>query len=646
MCAELLVNQRPSAPVTAQASRPTCEDVSALLIQIEVCRVELLGFCRTSDQEFSSLAQGLSRLNSSLAELRIQTGSLEAVLQDSDEDRAISSAYSLYNDSVDLVNVSAEIVGAAQKELNQVEAALVESCRSREAFEREHVLQSVVTQSIWSEASHLSVEEQSIFLNVASAIAVSADKVQICTARAFGRIEEVIVECRATRAELKETEHALHDQARKSIEKIQHELSAMQVALALSVDQSRAIGGWLAATQPQTRVVIGALQHQDIVRQQMEHVSEGFRDLYDHFHAAQAPVHGVRTTLGVEWDYVHYAARIQAAQLVASRNEIEHSGTAVIGGLRTILDTSAAMVVRFSSMETVAATTLDQCHIAELFSRELQEIIRIINQSQQANIRTARLVNRIEEIVRLSTEEIGGYEREVKTLAVNTQMAVARLSPANALHKLAEKASHVSDASAHMARKLSTDLQASIGQLQTVKRETTDFLAIVTKEKAQLERGLHVVSEKLIRLVQRVHSGSVQARREFEPVHDDCGAFLDNLAFPALIEVTFGPATRFCAKLVAMTASVGSGTPSEAALIKIKQHQSRYTMQKENATHVAALGSASAALAEAKGEDIELFDLYVATTSPVPAHPPVLHPPAAHLPTPRDHPITDDTELY
>lgn len=641
-CSLQRLRTRLRAFTAASRRRPGRREVSALGEQIQSCRAGFLRFGQASDQEFTSLARGLSRLNGRLAALRTETGALDAALQDRDDDRAISSAYALYKDSVDLVHANTGIAVSAQEQLSSVEAALSKSCCDRATFERDHLFLRIVTLGIRIEASRLPPESQSVFLNVASAIAETGERIQNCAITAFGRIEAVIAESVAARAELHATEQALQHKARHSIETIERELATLQTALAPCAEQSRAVGELLAAAQPQTLAVITALQHQDIVRQQLEHVSEGFEDLEQHLRTGPASA--------IEWDYVEHAARIQAAQLNASRSEIDGAGTAVIGGLRALLSTSTAMVERFSAMESAAASALDHSRIAELFATELQELTGIIDQSQQANARTSRLVERITEVIRLFSEEIGRYELDVKIVALNAQIAAARLSAADALNRLAEETSNVSDTNTRVTRELSTNLHANLGKLEAVRQEGAAFLAIVTRERAQLERGLESVGGKLTRLVQRVRSGAVQVRRDFEPVHQDCRALLDGLGFPTLIESTFGPPAQLCRNLAATSATaVGAAAPSGAALAKIKKHQTRYTMRKENATHAAALGDRSAVAAAATEADgIELFaDSAASSQGVIPLVPPAAPtdtapvyptspcpPPAAGVPAP------------
>lgn len=580
-------------------------DLPSLVAEMNACQEALDDFGHDSDHEFTALAQGLGRLNGRLGELRRKTASLDAVLQDRDEDRAVTSAYSLYKDSVDLVHASAGIAVSAHDQLEQVEAALLKSQIDQDAFARDHMYLRFITLSIRIEASRLPAEAQAVFLNVASAIAKTGEQIQRCTETAFAGIQQVIAESQAARADLKATQDSLHAQARQSIGTMQRELDRLRQALAPSIEHSQQIAILFASAQPQVLGVISALQHQDIVRQQLEHVGGGFRDMEEHLRAAVAS----GSDGAVEWDYLVHAARIQTAQLGSSRDEITRAGDEVVGGLRNLLDTCSRMVEQFSAMDSSAATALDNCRIADLFATELAAINRIVAQSQDANTRTNQLLQRIEEVVRKFSAEISRYELDVKIVALNAQIAAARLSSADALNRLAEETSHLSDASSRITRRLSADLAQSLGRLASVKHDEAGFLELMTREQARIEGETTVVKQKLSRLVQSVRSGAVEARRDFEPLYHDFQHLLNQLRFPSLIEATFTPAGEVCERLVAGCKLTGTA-PSASALSKIRQHESRYTMEKEGATHHAILeGAAVATLAAEPGDDgIELFD--------------------------------------
>ncbi len=611
------------------------------------CRSSLDQFGQASDHEFTRLAKGLSQVAGRLGEVRRQIVALDQLLRDEDEDRAISSAYALYKNSVDLVHANAGIAVSAHDQLGHVESALGHACGQRRGFQRDHLFLRIVTLSIRIEASRLPAEARAVFLNVAAAIGETGERIEHCTDTAFTRLESVIAESAAARTELQASEEALHREARQSIEAIQHELQTLQEALRPSADHSRAIAEMFATAQPQTLAVISALQHQDIVRQQLEHVGAGFHDLETHLSPESAA--GSRSRARIEWSYVEQAARIQRAQLASSRQEIAQAGSAVVNGMSKMLESSTAIVERFGDMERSATAALDHCRIAELFDEEIRQLARLVERSQQANARTAGLVGRIEEVVRLFSEEIGRYELDVKIVALNAQIAAARLSSADALNKLAEETSQLADTNARLTRTLSETLNASLGQLQQVKLEGAKFVAIVTREKTELESGLDGVITKLGNLVRKVKEGPAMARRDFAPVHAECDSLLRGLRFPELIGATFGPALDLCRELEAAGLRLRSDRePNVSALARIRAHQGRYTMQKEEATHSAALAHASPA-ATAEATEIELFsDAPAAPAAPAESAE-TIRPPQGTKPTtirPGDPEFGDNIELF
>jgi hypothetical protein len=568
--------------------------------RLATTRAALRDFGQASDGEFTALARGLGRVNPRLAEVRERSNALDRLLRDQDEERPIASAYALYKNSVDLVHANAGIAVSAQGQLSTIERALASACGTREAFRRDHLFLRIVTLGIRIEASRLPPDAQAVFLNVAAAIGETGERIGTCTEAAFDQLQAIIASSVAARADLAASEASLHREARQSIETIQHELQVLQQAIAPASAHSARIAAQFAAAQPQALAIISALQHQDIVRQQLEHVAEGFGDLEAHLEPAAAGA------APIEWDYVLHAARIQQAQLAGARTEIEKAGRTVTDGLGTLLATIETMVAEFGAMETAAAGALDRCRIVELFEHEITQLSAIVERSRKSNERTTVLVDQISGVVRLFSEEISRYELDVKIVALNAQIAAARLESADALNKLAEQTSRLADTNAQMTRQLSGTLHESLDQLERVKREGADFVAIVTRERGELQANVGSVSRKLARLVGRVRTGSSEVRQCFAPVQADCTALLRELRFPELIGTTFAPAVALCTELEHLAAARARGGVSADAAARIERHQQRYTMRKEEATHSAALRAPPRATPGPTG-DIELF---------------------------------------
>ena len=592
----------------------------ALLEETRVSCQALLGFGHSTDEDFTALAQGLAELTGRLTELRNQTESFRAVLEDRDHERPIASAYGLYKNSVDLVHASMGIAVSEQQQMVEIEEALLHACKARDQFRRNHMLLGILTMSIRMEASRVDADFQSVFLNVAAAIAEIDTRIATSTETAFERIETVVAEACLQRGELKHLETHLHQRAQTSIQRIQRELTTLKETLAPCAAQSESISAQFAQIAPRTLQIIGALQHQDIVRQQLEHVAAGFQDLEQHLHdGARAAAEGRRT---VELGYVHHAALVQKAHLRAARDEFATAADEVVGGLKSILDDGTALVERFAEMEKAGTAAFTDCHVATMFREEIQQLTRIADRSKDANDKLSRLVERIGEVVGVFSREVGHHELDVKIVALNAQIAAARAPSAEALNKLAEETSLISDANALVTRELTGNLQAGLEKLTSVKRDADEFLVIVAREKEDLETGVGTVSGRLVRLTERVQSTSAQVRRDFEIAQREGQALLASLSFFDQIAVSFDPAEQLCERLLAATAQYASAEDLSAeASARLEAHCERYTMHKENATHAAAINRGASAPVAAAGGEPELFFAEPPTGSNDPAPP-------------------------
>ena len=579
------------------------ERLHAGMSELKACLDALQRFGRKSDEDFTRLAQGLSHLNQRLTELRTQAERLDLILDDRDDDRALSSARTLYRSSVDLVHASMGTALSEQEQMKDIEVSLLRACRARDKFKRNHLLLRILTMSIRMEASRMDPEHQGVFLNVAAAIGEISEKISDSTENAFMRIEAVIAEARTERDNLKNLEQNLLTRAERSIQRIDRDLDELKRSLQPCVEQSHGIAELFATVAPDTLRTLASLQHQDIVRQQLEHVAAGFDDIREHL--LEKPPAG-RSGAKLELGYVHHAVGVQQAHLRAARREIEQAAAEVTSGFQALQATGGKLAERFTTMEKAGSAAFHDCRVASMFREEIQRLAQVADMSEKANGKISSLVDRIAEVVRFFSEEISHYELDVHIVALNAQVAAARLPSADALNKLAEETSILSGSNAEFTTELVTDLQASLDALLAIKRDADEFLGIVTSEKTELERGMVTVSEKLGRLGERIQSRSAQVRQEFEAAQRENRTLLDGLGFPSLVASCFGPAETLCTRLLAATETqAGAADLSEEATARLDSHRQRYTMHKENATHAAALGRA-AATAATPG-DVELF---------------------------------------
>lgn len=573
-------------------TRLSADQRQRLGTETRACGEQLLHFGRASDEEFTALAKGLAQLNEKLTGLQRHSAEFQLVLEDRDADRPLASAYDVYKRSVDIVHSSIGIASAEQEQMRGIETVLLSACSASAQFRRNQLMLRLITMNIRMEAARMEAEHQTIFQNVGDAIGDITRKITASTETAFQRIEVVIQETGAERGLLHGIEHDLHARAQSSIQTIQHELTALRTALGPCAEQGRAIAGLFAQTTPLTLQTLASLQHQDIVRQQLEHVAAGFDDLHRHLDETRG-ANSAATRL--ELGYIHHAAGVQQAHLQSARQEIEQAATEVVNGLQAILETGTGLVEKLGAMEADSSAAFADFKIVGLFQKEISELARVADKSKETNRNISLLVNRIEEVVRVFAEEVGHHELDVKIVALNAQIAAARVPSADALSRLAEETCRVSQDNTVVTRQLLSDLQTGLAQLRDMKASADQFLSIITDEKAELEKGVESVTTKLTRFSSRVQSDVTEVRHGFEAVHQNTQALLARLDLTGLIERSFPPAEKLCAELLAATGTFADRAQlSNEAEARLEAHRDRYTMQKENATHATVLAAAPA----------------------------------------------------
>ncbi|MBK8478371.1 MAG: hypothetical protein IPL39_19415 [Opitutaceae bacterium] len=599
-------------------------EAAALQAELRRCRSELMRFGGDSDREFTELAQELGRFTNELGEVRRQAGQLSAVVQDRDEERALSAAYALYKSSVDLVHASIGISVSEQEQMQTVEQELLQACVARGHFERCDMMLRILTLNIRMEAVRLEPEHQSVFVNVAASIAEIAQKIMASSVTAFGRIEAIVQEAGAERGELRHLEETLHQRAHKSVDTIFGELEKVRIALEPCAEQNRGIEEQLAQTGPITLGMIMALQHQDIVRQKLEHIAVGFDDISGY-------IAGVGAGRPADAAFVHQAAKIQRSQLGLARTEIEQAGREVTDGMAQLLQHGEGLLAAFTAMETSVTATFRDCRLADLYREQITERATVANQGQVTNSKVSHSVTRIEEVVKLFSHEIARQEFDVKLVALNAQVAAARMTSAEALNKLSEECSRVSGQIAEITATLSGQLDQVLNSLQGISGQAGSFLQIVGQEKVTLEKGAVKIGAQLDQLGVQMQADAAQASRDFAKLFGETKALLQRLCFPELIDSCFSPAEALCERLQRLTAAHAAAALEPAAAAKLASHRERYTMEEERRAHSAALGAAATVAAPLSAAE-DMFGFPV-EAEPAPAAAAMAEP-AAPAPTP------------
>ncbi|WP_404425702.1 hypothetical protein [Nibricoccus sp. IMCC34717] len=552
----------------------------------------LADFGGQSDKAFTAIAKGVSALVSRVTRVGEQTALLDAVLQDRDERRTLSRAYGVYKFSVDLVHASMGVALADHEQLERIEGKLLDACQARQDLNQFSILFRILTVETRMEAARLDAESRGVFETVAHAIDAMGKSISDTASEALGRIEQVVADTRRERGELHSHQLGLHAEAQRSVQRIRSELDSLKAALSPCAKHSAEIGMRIDALKQSVNQAIIGLQGQDIVRQQLEHVAEGFGDM-ERFGDDRA----VRAQ----------AARVQAGQLRAAQDRIQESSRVLSLALAEIVASGAVLESEFQAMEEGAGKALRECHLATLFREETEKLSLIADQSEKSNRRIAELVVRVDEVIQDFSKRVSEQQFAVKIVALNAQIAAARLSQAGGLNRLAQETSRVSDDVGHMTVAMTERLVEAVTLLRGIKEEADRFQEVIMRDKRGLETQSAEVNQMLADFLERIQGGATEVCSDFAAINLEMAALAQGFGLDDSIAETFAPCITFCENVA------GECSPAEAGQT-YGVAASRYTMQSEVLVHQQALQASGApavapspATQNSNDNDIELF---------------------------------------
>ena len=455
----------------------------------------------------------------------------------------------------------------------------------RGEFARHHVMFQVLVLNIRTEAARAAIdpENRAIFTSVAADMENMARQMHATVETTFSELEAIVREAENGRQQLQVLEAALQKKARASIDTLRAELHSLELSLAPCLAANQEISQRLLEARARTGELITALQYQDIVRQQLAHVGEGFTDMGRHLVPGGEPV---------DLAYLHRSARVQATHLQTARQSIMAAGEAITGSGRGLLAAGAELVRHYTGMQQVAAGIFLHNRLGEMFKTETGALVEISHRSESTNQRIARLLDRIERTVRVFSGEIARHEYDVQLIALNAQIAAARLTEARALNKLTEETALLSAVTAQLARETGQQLAAMLDRLQAMRTDSDGIRKTIDGEKADLAQSGVNVEDKLARLNHRIQQATGNSAVTFTRVYERVNEQLAGLQFPDRIAAAFAPGEEICSGLIATCAPFASADLTQAGSDRLAAHQDRYTMDAERAAHHAAIATA------------------------------------------------------
>lgn len=558
--------------------------------EVEAGYGKLEFFGKESEREFTLLAESLADVSAQLGSLDARVIELERTLSDHDEERALSSAFNIYSRSVELVQASMELAISEEAQMEGIESRLL---ADREKFARNGMLFESLVTLIRVEATRVDSENGSVFAQVAADVSAMVKRMADVAGGAFGKIASVIADGTSGRDELRALQANLRKSADRSAAVLRAELERVQELLQTCAGMSRELLSLLGETKTATAQMVTSLQYQDIVRQQLEHVSVGFREIMSHMTDPSRPGR-LKRARDLDLAYIHHAVRVQRLHLQTSRQSIEDAGREVMRRMDELLKVGECLLARFAKMEEKAAEAFVNCKMGELLRKETGDLVAMAGQGETTNQRVHRLVNRVEEFAQVFSQDIVQQEFDVKLIALNAEVAAARLGSAKALNRLAEETSRLSDETTELTLTVSAALERALQVLLSIKRSSAECRDNLDREKSALVADMSLVADKLTRLNERVKRHSSEVGRQFGAVRDEVGTILPNLRFPDLIEQCYGPVERLCDQLLACTADYAPAASLDSgAAARIDAHKEHYTMRSEREVHSLVLADSS-----------------------------------------------------
>jgi hypothetical protein len=599
------------SPVPAEPTHPELPACTELTQASDAFK----NFGHTSDERFTELAHALFGVSAVLRTCQGNARTLVALADGQDPEQALPEAQALYKSSIDLVHASIGLALCESARISEVEAKLLDACKSEAVFLEDNVQFRILAFGIKIESARLPPDNQALFSLVAQQISEIDQRIAATIQRAFARITEAITAAATERGDLNTFETTLRTRSLSSINTIQQELTRLQALLAPCASQGQSIDQQFSALQPEVLALITALQAQDIVRQKLEHVGAGFQDIAEHL------VHHIGATPPFEPPFLTRAARVQREQLREARRSIEQAAETLSSGLQSLSGHSAALGNELNDLSTTSVAALRSCQVHELFHQQITELSRIADLCRTISDNIAALVGRIEEVVTIFFSELNALSYDVKIVALNAQIASARTHGAEALTCLASEAARIADNTDTSTGKLTGLLASCLSTLRLIKDESAQFLILINAEQRTLEAGFHLIAEKLARLCSRTANELDESNRLFASANSQIQDILPRLNFPALVSSCFNPAEKLSDALFAAADSwseTHTADLSDHGALALARHEGRYTMKSENTIHATVVGVVAAAgVAIAPDEsDIELFDAPASAPAP------------------------------
>ncbi len=555
----------------------------------------LIDFGQKSDQEFVAIAQGLASLQNVISDLQNQAQEISQNLSRKTDDNVFSTTFTVGKQAIELVHSSIGMEYALQEQFEALEALMLSSEKIQKEFHQNRVVFRSLSVGFGMEAARCDAEHQAVFKTVASDFQRIDTTIENTIKGSFEEIGILLSQLKKFRAKWLESIGGSHDSLDQRLAKIRDDIYKIELDLEPCSQSSEAFSAAVGALSQSLIPIMVSLQSQDITRQRLEHVVSAF-DKLAHPDVQKLPKkQRIAETL--------LTAKLQQKQLSETRSLISDSSSQALSGINSSLIESELVAKQLQSLQRELNNRFGDSKVAYTFIENIDAISKITHATQTVHEEISNLDEQIRTIIDRFNSEIAEQQHDIRLIALNAQVAAARLQEGGALECLAKETAIVATANQKTSNGLAVALDEALSKLSQARELSIAQVAALESERKDLEVSTQDIDTKLIAFITSTIEKSNSMQIKTAESKSGIVQLLEGLTFPKRIESDLGPAQQALDELVGICQEKKGGQKlSNQTIERLRQDADQYTMQSERELHM----QACAEIASASG-DLELF---------------------------------------
>lgn len=555
----------------------------------------LIDFGKKSDLEFVEITKGLARLQNVISELQTQSREISSYLSPTNQDSVFSNTFATGKQAIELVHSSLGMEYALQEQFEALEALMLSSEKIKNDFQQNRVIFRSLSVGFAMEAARCDAEHQAVFKTVASDFQRIDATIEGTIQGSFEEIGKLLSQLKKYKEKWLESIGGSHDSLDGRLSKIRADIYKIELDLAPCFQSSEAFSTAVGALSQSLVPILVSLQSQDITRQRLEHVVSALEKLVRPEVRKLPKNQLIAETL--------LTAKLQQKQLSETRSLISESSEQALMGIHSSLMASEQVARQLQSLQNELNDRFGDSKVAFTFRENIDAISRITQATQTVHAEISDLDGKIRAIIDRFNTEIAEQQHDIRLIALNAQVAAARLQEGGALECLAKETAIVAAANQKTSNGLAVALDTALCKLSQARDLSIAQVEALEKEREVLEKNTQDIDTKLIDFITSTFEKSNQMQLKSAESKAGILQLLNGLTFPNRIDSDLSPALRSIDFLVSVCQEKRGGKAlAHQTIERMKKDAGQYTMQSERELHM----QACAEIAGGAG-DLELF---------------------------------------